>query len=191
MRTLVTGGGGFIGSNLATRLAADGRDVVAVDTFAEGRWNNLVDFARHGGDVAVLADPLDEEMLRRLGPFDSVFHQAAVTGVIGPDGSADTSPAAERQILANNVGQFRIVLDLAAEWKATVVYASSCSVYGRGPVPMREAAPPIRSTSTPSAKSSRRTSPPATPTASPSHPSACATAMSTAPAKTTKAASPA
>ena len=140
MRTLVTGGAGFIGSSLATALAAEGRDVVAADTFAEGHWTNLIDFARHGGDVLSLVNPVDVEAIRRLGPFEAIFHQAAVTGVIGPDGKADTSPDAERRILRNNLEQFRGLLDLAVEWGSSVVWASSCSVYGRGPVPMKESA---------------------------------------------------
>ena len=142
MRTLVTGGAGFIGSNLARRLAADGRDVVVADTFAEGHWTNLVEFARLGGDVVTLDSPLDLDPIRQLEPFEAVFHQAAVTGVIGPDGAADTSPAAERRILQSNLEQFRSICDLCVKWGASLVWASSCSVYGRGPVPMKETAPP-------------------------------------------------
>jgi UDP-glucose 4-epimerase len=41
MRVLITGGGGFIGSNLADRLVADGHEVLAVDTYATGRRDNL------------------------------------------------------------------------------------------------------------------------------------------------------
>ncbi len=139
-KTLVTGGAGFIGSNLATRLARDGRHVVAADTFGEGRWANLVDFARAGGDALVMADPLDADALDRAGPFEAVFHQASVTGVIGADGKADTTPAGSAKLLRNNIEGFRQVVELCKQWNATLVWASSCSVYGRGPVPMVESA---------------------------------------------------
>ena len=48
MRCLVTGAAGFIGSNLANRLAADGHETVALDDFSSASWVNLVDFP---GDV--------------------------------------------------------------------------------------------------------------------------------------------
>jgi ADP-L-glycero-D-manno-heptose 6-epimerase len=142
MRTLVTGGAGFIGSNLATRLASEGRDVVAADTFDEGVWENLVEFIRIGGDVVTLDDGTDLQQLESLGPFDSIFHQASITGVVDAGGKADTSPAAQKQLLRTNIEGFRAVIGLARQWGSSLVWASSCSLYGRGPVPMREDATP-------------------------------------------------
>ena len=135
MRVLVTGGAGFIGSNIAKRLAADGHDVTAADSFLSADWRNVADFA---GDVLTLADHDDVASMRNLGRFDVIFHQAAITGVIAPDGSATSDP---HRMLRNNVETFRVILDWAVETKARVVWASSCSVYGRGPVPMKESQP--------------------------------------------------
>ena len=84
MRILVTGGGGFIGSNIARRLGRDGHDVVAADSFLSASWKNLVDFA---GDVLTLRDHDDVQSMRDVGPFDVICHQAAITGVIAPDGA--------------------------------------------------------------------------------------------------------
>ena len=136
MRFLVTGGAGFIGSNLARRLARDGHDVVAADSFLSAGWQNLIDFA---GDVLTLKDHDDVASMIGLGKFDAIFHQASITGVIAADGSATSDP---QRMLRNNVETFRGLLDWAADTKARVIWASSCSVYGRGTVPMKESQPP-------------------------------------------------
>lgn len=132
MRALVTGGAGFIGSNLAKRLAAEGHDVVVADDFSSGHWTNLIEF---NGDVltADVASPADAQRLAGLDRFDVVFHQASIT---------DTTVHDQRHMMHNNVEGFRNVLELAVRWRARVVWASSCSTYGQGPVPMKESQPP-------------------------------------------------
>ena len=136
MRILVTGAAGFIGSNLAKRLATDGHDTVAADSFLSASYANLIDFA---GDVLTLKDHDDIDSMKSLGPFDVIFHQASITGMLNADGSPMTDA---HRILRNNVETFRAILDWAAATKARVVYASSCSIYGRGPVPMKESQKP-------------------------------------------------
>jgi ADP-L-glycero-D-manno-heptose 6-epimerase len=132
LRVLVTGGAGFIGSNLARALARAGHDVTAADSFLCASWQNLIDYA---GDVLTLADHDDVASMRALGRFDVILHQASITGVIGADGSAFSDP---HRMMRNNVETFRALLDWARETQARVVWASSCSVYGRGEVPMKE-----------------------------------------------------
>jgi ADP-L-glycero-D-manno-heptose 6-epimerase len=136
VRILVTGGAGFIGSNLAKALATQNHHVVVADSFLSASWKNLVDFT---GNVLTLETPYDIASMRRLGPFDVIFHQASITGVIATDGSAATND--QHRMMRNNVEQFRALLDWAVETKARVVWASSCSVYGRGAVPMKESQP--------------------------------------------------
>ena len=110
-------------------------DVVAADSFLSASWANLVNFS---GDVLTLRDHDDIDSMRALGRFDVIFHQASITGVISADGSATSDP---HRMLRNNVETFRVLLDWAVATKARVVWASSCSVYGRGPVPMKETQP--------------------------------------------------
>jgi UDP-glucose 4-epimerase len=77
MKVLITGGGGFIGSHLADRLLADAHEVLAIDTFATGRRDNL---AETEGLTLVEGSIADREPLRRavadFGP-DAVAHAAA------------------------------------------------------------------------------------------------------------------
>lgn len=134
MRILVTGAAGFIGSNIALQLHHDGHDVVAADSFLASSWDTLTAF---GGDVLTLNDPQDVQSMTDLGPFDVICHQASITGVIVEAGGT----ADPQKMMRNNVETFRKLLDHAATTKARVVWASSCSVYGRGEVPMKESQP--------------------------------------------------
>jgi len=136
MRILVTGGAGFIGSNIARYLTRLGHNVVAADTFQSAHFSNLVDFT---GDVLTLRDGEDVESMINLGPFDAIFHQASITGVVGSDGEDFSS---QQRMMRNNVETFRRLLDHCVETRARMIYASSCSIYGRGAVPMKDTQAP-------------------------------------------------
>jgi ADP-L-glycero-D-manno-heptose 6-epimerase len=130
MRILVTGAAGFVGSNLAKRLAADGHETVALDDFSSASWVNLVDFP---GDVLTCDVSSNVDLLTSGKPFDVIFHQGSIT---------DTTVLDQRKMMHNNVEGFRKILDLAAGWGSRVVWASSAATYGRGPAPMRESQKP-------------------------------------------------
>lgn len=80
MRTLVTGGAGFIGSTLVDRLLAEGHDVTVIDDLSRGRLENLVG-AREAGERFVfhelnLTDPAIPDVVAEAAP-EIVFHLAA------------------------------------------------------------------------------------------------------------------
>jgi ADP-L-glycero-D-manno-heptose 6-epimerase len=131
VRALVTGGAGFVGSNLSWELAARGWDVVALDDMSNGTFKNLQGFP---GDV-VTADFGDVSYWSpRVGKIDAVFHQAAIT---------DTTVTDQKKMMRVNVESFRDLLAWAAKSKVKkVVYASSAATYGDLPVPHREDATP-------------------------------------------------
>ena len=129
MRILITGGAGFIGSNLARRLAADKHATVVVDDFSSASWTNLVDYP---GDVVTCDVAGDVSRLQAFEPIDVIFHQASIT---------DTTVMDQRTMMHTNVEGFRNVLDLAVRWGSRVVWASSAATYGRGPAPMKESQP--------------------------------------------------
>jgi len=124
MRVLVTGGAGFIGSNLALALEERGAEVSVLDNYLTGNDANLKGFKgeRIRGDAA-------DYPLAKLGRFDAIFHQAAIT---------DTTEMDEQKMMRANVESHQNVLRVAAREGVHVVYASSAAVYGKGPSPMRE-----------------------------------------------------
>ena len=126
-RALVTGAAGFVGSNLCWELAARGWQVVGLDDFSAGSFENLRGFP---GDV-VAADFGDINYWSgRVGKIDAVFHQAAIS---------DTTVMDQALMMKVNVESFRNLLAWAAKAKVKkVVYASSAATYGDAPVPQRE-----------------------------------------------------
>ena len=130
MRVLITGGAGFIGSNLAKeieRLYPKAR-VWVLDEFSSGHFKNLIGFK---GEV-ITADISDRslwEYLKERYKFDAVFHQAAIT---------DTTVMDQNRMLRVNADSLRFLLDCVAHWQAKLIYASSAGVYGNSPPPMKE-----------------------------------------------------
>lgn len=127
MRYLVTGGAGFVGSNLAFTLAEERKaDVIVVDDFSSGHFKNLVGFK---GDV-IAADILDTSWWDKVGRVDAIFHQAAIT---------DTTVMDQKNMMEVNVEGFRNILNYAVKYDIrNIVYASSAAVYGNSPCPMKE-----------------------------------------------------
>jgi ADP-L-glycero-D-manno-heptose 6-epimerase len=120
---IVTGGAGFIGSNLVKGLNARGReDILVVDDLTDGtKFRNLVDCA--------ILDYLDkDDFLTRIGEVagfghrvEAVFHEGACSRTTEWDG---------RYLLKNNYEYSRRLLDYCLDTGAAFIYASSAAVYG-------------------------------------------------------------
>jgi len=118
---LVTGGAGFIGSNLVAALAARGEDIAVCDWMGhDERWRNL---AKHEIAALVAPDSLFDWLSKQRGKLKAVLHMGAI--------SATTETNVD--LIADN--NIRLTLDLL-QWctyhKTPFVYASSAATYGDG-----------------------------------------------------------
>ncbi len=127
-RILVTGGAGFIGSNIALECERQGHDVTALDNFLYGDFRNLKAF---GGEV-IPADIREISWPDLLDDFDAVFHEAAVT---------DTRVSDQKLVMDVNTSASIEIIETAIEKNVKVVYASSAAVYGNLPAPQTEDGP--------------------------------------------------
>ena len=123
MKALVTGGAGFIGSNLVDALLRRGDDVVLLDNFASGRRERIEEFA---GRVRVVEGDLRsyERVHAATRGVEVVFHQGALPSV----------PRSIQDPLTTNAvnvdGTLNVLLAARDEDVRRVVFASSSSIYG-------------------------------------------------------------
>jgi UDP-glucose 4-epimerase len=133
MKILVTGGAGYVGSNLVDALIADGHQVSVVDDLSTGKIGNIQHLLGHQRFHFVNDTILNQDLIDQLiASVDQVYHLAALVGVKyvvdDPLGGIHT-----------NVAGTEIVLAKACKyWKRTVI-ASSSEVCGKNPkVPWAE-----------------------------------------------------
>ena len=125
MKYLVTGGAGFIGSNLVDALLEDGHEVVCLDNFSTGKWENLNQAARSDAFNLIEGYILDLDICKTACEgVDYVFHQAALGSV---------ALSIEDPIYTNavNIGGFLNMLTAARDAEVSrFIYASSAATYG-------------------------------------------------------------
>jgi UDP-glucose 4-epimerase len=143
MRTLVTGGAGFIGSNLVDRLLVEGHEVDVVDDFSTGSLSNLADArASAGGALTIhqldITAPAVVELMERRRP-ELVFHLAA---------QADVRVSVARptyDAMINIVGSLNVLEGARKAGSERVVFAGSGgTLYGEPApedLPVRESHP--------------------------------------------------
>lgn len=137
-KVLVTGGAGFIGSNLVDRLLEEGYKVNILDNLYTGFIRNV---PLDNPDVRfIFGDILDPSVLKRaMNGVEYVYHLAAMSKVVP---SLKSSAMARFCTESNALGSWN-VLDVARQSAIKkVVYAASSTYYGNHPAPHREDMPP-------------------------------------------------
>ena len=137
MAVLVTGGAGFIGSNIVDELMMQGHEVVVLDNFSEGRPQNLVAWTGNGRLRVVRGDVRDFDVVRRATDgCDWVFHLAAMSRI---------QPSITDPMLAwsqNMIGTGNVLEAARQAGAKRVVYSASSSAYGqRNRPPLNEGMP--------------------------------------------------
>jgi len=125
---LVTGGAGFIGSNLIEALMTKNNRVVCLDNFSTGKRENIQGFMTHPNFKLIEGDIRDTDIcMKSVEGMDYVFHQAALGSV--PRSIYD--PITTTDV---NIGGFVKMLFAAKEKKVKrFIYAASSSTYGDHP----------------------------------------------------------
>jgi UDP-N-acetylglucosamine 4-epimerase len=127
-RVLVTGGAGFIGSNLVNSLLNSGNSVVCLDNFSTGKRENLKEFISNPAFKLIEGDIRNyDDCLKAVENIDIVFHEAALGSV--PRSIKD--PITSTDV---NIGGFVKLLFAAKESGVKrFIYAASSSTYGDHP----------------------------------------------------------
>lgn len=138
MKFFVTGGAGFVGSNLVDRLLSDGHEVIVYDNFRTGMPEFLEDAKRNYQHLKIITgDILDSQKLREsMKGCDFVFHLAA---------NADVRYGIEHTSLdlrQNTIGTYEVLEAMRVNGIKKIAFSSTGSVYGESPViPTPEDAP--------------------------------------------------
>jgi len=137
MKYFVSGGAGFIGSNLVDRLLSHGNEVTVYDNFSTGILEYLVDAEKNSGFTLIEGDLLDHEALTRaMSGCDFVFHLAANADVrFGTEHPA-------KDLHQNTIATFNVLEAMRTNSIHEIAFSSTGSVYGEARViPTPEDAP--------------------------------------------------
>ena len=131
MRALVTGGAGFVGTNLIKRLLKDGHEVVSVDNYSTGKKENEQEGCQYyDKDLSNSIwwglwdeDECDISCDCQIEPVDIIFHLSALPRIV---------PSFEKPLDTYKSGPLATinVLEWARHWETPVIYAGSSSVTG-------------------------------------------------------------
>jgi len=129
MRYLVTGGAGFIGSNLTEKLLENGEYVVVLDNLSTGKWANIEQFLENERFTFIEGTITDiETCALACEGIDYVLHHAAYISV---PGSVEDPVGTTKTNVDGTVNVFTAARDTGVK---TVVWASSTAVYGNSDI---------------------------------------------------------
>lgn len=139
-RVLITGGAGFIGSNLANHIqeSFENCEILIVDKFRNnekfsngnlksfGHYKNLLNFK---GQI-IQGDITDENIISQMRDFKPqiIFHEAAIS---------DTTVQEQDEILKVNLNSFYELLNITKDFDSKLIYASSGATYGNAQSPQK------------------------------------------------------
>lgn len=125
MKTLITGGAGFIGSHLADALLARGDSVIALDNLSTGSHDNIQHLLARTDFEFVLGSILNADLVDDLvARSDAVFHLAAAVGV-------NLIVEKPLESLATNIRGSEIVFEKAHKYATRVLVTSTSEIYGK------------------------------------------------------------
>jgi UDP-glucose 4-epimerase len=127
MKILITGGSGFIGSYLCKNLLSKGHEVISLDNFSTGKFENIAGLENTKDFESIEGSVLDKELVKDLiSSVDTCFHFAAAVGV--------------QKILDDPIGSLKTnlhgsenVIQACSESKVDLVLASTSEIYGKNP----------------------------------------------------------
>ncbi len=129
LKALITGGAGFIGGHLASRLVEDGWQICIVDNFSRGRRDSFLKtlLDRSVDMILVEGDLTDPEIFKNLGAdFTHVFHMAAMLGVQNVMDEPYKTLTLNSELLSNVIGFSKIQKKLER-----FVFCSTSEIYAR------------------------------------------------------------
>jgi UDP-glucose 4-epimerase len=132
MRILLTGGAGFIGSQLADHYVAKGDQVTILDNFSTGSQENIAHLA--GKVTTIDGDIRNFDLVEKLtSDADLVLHMAAALGV-------NTILESPLESMSTNIIGSEVVLNATAKFNKRIIIASTSEIYGKNPKqPLSEA----------------------------------------------------
>lgn len=127
MKILVTGGAGFIGSNLVEELVRRGDEIIVVDNLHTGSLENLKSVKEK---IKIIISPCSDLLNLSIRNLDCIFHL----------GIPSSSPMYKKDhlLVSKSIEDFIKALELAKREGCKLIFASSSSIYNGNPIPWRE-----------------------------------------------------